>query len=103
MDNESKDTAACVIGMSCAEIELLVDDYIDGDLSELDSKRFERHVQNCAICQEIVTDCRRVVETAKLLADRPVPPAVSQRLRATLQEELGLRIAPARPRLSLVD
>jgi anti-sigma factor RsiW len=91
-------------GMSCTEIELLVDDYVDGELNEIDSRRFERHTTNCATCGELLRDCRRVVETARRLAERPVPPSVSERLRVRLQQELGLSLATVRgPRLSLIE
>jgi anti-sigma factor RsiW len=89
--------------MPCSEIELLVDDYVDGELSSLEAKRYERHLEQCDACRELVSDCLLIVKTARTLAERPVPPAVSHRLRQRLQHELGLSISPNRPRLSLVD
>lgn len=103
MDNDSKNKKGFV-GMSCSETELLVDDYIDAELSELDALRFERHVANCSSCREILRDTQRVVRTARLLSERPVSPAVSSRLRERLQQELGISLNQERkPHLSLVD
>ncbi|MCB0324368.1 MAG: zf-HC2 domain-containing protein [Bdellovibrionales bacterium] len=106
MDNEkSSDTvrSATMLMLSCNEAELLLDEYLDDELSELDRRRFERHLETCDECAALVRDCRHIVETAKLLVDRPVPPAVSQRLRARLQEELGVTVAAPKPSLSLVE
>ncbi len=103
MDNDSK-TSIGFVGMSCSETELLVDDYIDAELSELDALRFERHVANCTSCREILRDTERVVATARMLSQRPVSPAVSARLRERLQQELGIKLShEKKPRLSLVD
>jgi len=103
MDNDSKRTIGFV-GMSCSETELLVDDYVDSELNEIDTRRFERHVSSCSGCAEILQDTERVLSAARMLAERPISPAVSERLRARLREELGISLATnKKPRLSLVE
>ncbi len=75
--------------LSCSEVELLLDDYIDGELDEKIRSRVDKHLAGCDSCAALVLDCRRLIEVARTLANEPVPASVSRRLRERLAQETG--------------
>lgn len=75
--------------LDCSQIELLLDDYVDGEIDPALRVQFEHHLGCCDACNTLVCDCQRLVEVARTLANQPVPAAVSRRLRQRLAEETG--------------
>ena len=66
--------------MSCHQI----DDYLDGDLAELDRTGFEQHLANCPICAAVVEQQRQLaglLEAATQHFDRPSPELVRKIVR----------------------
>ena len=87
---------------SCEEIEEQLDRYLDCEMEESEQKGFESHLEHCDFCRCLVDDCEKLVRTARSLADLPVPPEVSNRLRQRLEQELGFKFSAAKPRLYLI-
>jgi len=79
--------------LTCSQIELLLDDYVNNELDDVLRLQFERHLARCESCAGLVYDCQRIVEVARTLADEPIPTAVSRRLRQRLAEETGCPFA----------
>ncbi len=88
--------------LSCDDVEELMDCYIDGEMVEVLKLRYEAHLAGCSACRGLIADCRHLVQTAKSLADSPIPPEVSQRLRNALAKQVGYKVTPLRPRLTLI-
>ena len=87
--------------LGCADVEELLDSYLDDEIEVGLARRFEAHLCRCSDCQELVQDSRSILSTARSLAERSIPDDVSRRLRQALFEQVGHR-APARPRLTVV-
>ena len=51
--------------ITCAELEELVADYLDGLLSEAKRRDLERHVSCCGACRDFLAAYRRTVWVAK--------------------------------------
>lgn len=56
--------------MKCTEFKHRIDDYLDGQLSELEQSAYERHVSACSACGQLVRDTRLISD---VLSDLPVP------------------------------
>ncbi len=87
--------------LHCSDIEQLLDEHIDGELTpEMDS-RFVTHLERCEGCRSLVSDCKAIVTIARDLAETEIPEDVSQRLRAILRDEVGHELRQ-KPKLVLV-
>ena len=75
--------------LSCCEVELMLDSYLDGEMDPVLYARFEDHLQACEPCSGIVRETQSIVAVAKTLAQQPIPTGVSRRLRQRLEEETG--------------
>lgn len=79
-----------------------MDAYLSGTLSASETRSFERHLGSCEDCSGLAQDLREITAVAASLADEPVPSGVSQRLRAHLSAELGVRFHDQKPSLTLI-
>ncbi len=100
MDQDVKDTFWK--NLRCADIEELVDEYIDGEMNEGEKWRFDAHLTRCAKCRELVDDFQVMVATARTLAEKPIDPGVQRRLREALLREVGFESSDLRPALRLI-
>jgi anti-sigma factor RsiW len=66
--------------LTCAELVELVTDYLEGQLSEGDRRRFDEHLATCADCRAYVEQMRLAIATAGRLPD----PELSSRLERRL-------------------
>jgi hypothetical protein len=66
--------------MRCAEIEVLICDYLDGTLRTAEREELERHLASCAGCAELARDARAAVEFIDRAADVEPPPELITRL-----------------------
>jgi len=87
--------------LSCADVEQLIDSFVDGELPEELQPRFAGHLASCAQCETVVEDVRKIVEAARNLRSHVIPFGVRERLREHLNEELNCQL-PTRPKLSIV-
>jgi hypothetical protein len=66
--------------MKCADLEILLCDYIDGTLSEAEIATVELHLRGCAACREMVEDGRAAVAFMERAAEVAPPPALVNRI-----------------------
>jgi anti-sigma factor RsiW len=67
--------------MTCQELVELVTDYLEGALSELDTARFEEHIELCPMCQVHLEQLRVTVRELGSLRERDIDPAVLAELQ----------------------
>jgi len=53
----------------CTDISERLDDYLDGEMSSDDAKRFDAHLKSCAACAAQVASERRLIGDLALLGD----------------------------------
>lgn len=53
----------------CTDIAERLDDYLDGEMSSDDAKRFDAHLKSCAACAAQVASERRLIGELALLGD----------------------------------
>jgi len=66
--------------MSCAEIEILICDYVDGSLPAEQRAEVERHMAKCPACAELVHDASAAVEFMEHAATVEPPPELISRI-----------------------
>jgi anti-sigma factor RsiW len=66
--------------MRCAEVEVLICDYLDGTLLTADREELERHLAICAACAELARDARAAVDFMDRAAAVEPPPELITRL-----------------------
>lgn len=77
--------------MSCEDFNAAIGELVDDTLEGTDARALEQHLTNCAACRALVTDLRRIRQTAGTL-DRPTPPpAVWTRVSEQLHHERAAR------------
>lgn len=59
--------------MNCKDIEILIDDYIDGLISEDDRRLFEEHLTGCPSCTKKVEETVKLLEKAASLPKNILP------------------------------
>lgn len=79
----------------CSDIEVLLGDYIDGELKHALHLRIDDHIKSCSTCQEQVTGYRLVVELAGEIGQErlQLPKEFHSRLKESLAQSLGLSTA----------
>lgn len=81
--------------MNCAELELLLCDYLDGTLEEDRRREVEEHLSSCALCGEMARDA--AAATAYLRQVPPVEPPAELVTRILFElEAAGERAEPRR-------
>ena len=66
--------------MNCADIEILLCDYVDGTLHRAQKSAVEEHLAECASCKEFVQDASGAVEFMGRAATVEAPPELLTRL-----------------------
>lgn len=87
--------------MSCAEIEALLDSYVDGEIDPQTKRIFDRHLAKCESCNSLVLDCQHIAIVARSLGENQMPADVRSRLHQRLAEEMAS--SEKRPKLRLID
>lgn len=80
--------------IDCRDVENLLGDFTDRELPCTLRARVDAHIQKCAFCGETASSYQWVVNLAHGLKDKPVPVGVKNRLRAALNQRLGLNLPP---------
>lgn len=87
--------------MTCAELEILLADYVDGTLPAETRMDVEQHLSTCALCAEFARDCSAAVEFIGRAAEVEAPPELVTKLifevtqgpsRSALKPSLARRI-----------
>ena len=66
--------------MNCAELELLICDYVDGALAPAERALVERHLAECPACAELAADSAAAVEFMERAAEVEPPPELITRI-----------------------
>lgn len=66
--------------MNCADIEILIADYVDGTLRGEQKSAFERHLAECAGCSELARDAAGAVAFMERAAVVEAPPELVTRI-----------------------
>jgi hypothetical protein len=66
--------------MNCAEIELLICEYVDGTLGEAERADVARHLEACPACAELARDSAAAVAFMERAADVEPPPELVTRI-----------------------
>jgi len=73
---------------TCREILTKISAYLDGELEAAACDEIERHCEQCASCLELVEGLRQTIGLCRRAAEAPLPEAVRQRARASVQRLL---------------
>jgi hypothetical protein len=66
--------------MNCADVEILICDYLDGTLTAEQKCAVERHLAQCPACAELARDCAAAVVFMERAADVEPPPELITRI-----------------------
>ena len=66
--------------MNCAEIEILICEYVDGTLPEAERAEVERHLADCPACAELARDSAAAVAFMDTAAEVEPPPELVTRI-----------------------
>ena len=65
--------------MTCAELVMLVTDYLEGALSWRERRRFRRHLKACPPCTGYLAQIKQVIDTIGELPEEKIPqPALDE-------------------------
>jgi len=76
--------------MNCNRIHTLLNDYIDGDISEKQRAEVEGHLAACDNCQKEFESLRRTVALVRDLPQVPAPVDVTETICAAVKREAGM-------------
>jgi anti-sigma factor RsiW len=66
--------------MNCAELEVLICDYVDGSLDAAHKAEVESHLADCVLCAELTRDASAAVRFMERSADVEPPPELVTRI-----------------------
>jgi anti-sigma factor RsiW len=66
--------------MNCAELEILICDYVDGTLDAAHKAELESHLADCALCAELARDASAAVGFMERAAEVEPPPELVTRI-----------------------
>jgi hypothetical protein len=66
--------------MNCADIEILICDYVDGTLTAAQKAEVERHLADCPACAELAEDSAAAVQFIGRAEDIAAPPELVTRI-----------------------
>jgi len=81
--------------VTCRDVEKLLGDYTDGDLPNPLKMRLDEHICECSRCSDLVQSYNEVISLAgEIKKSEPgIPSEVRARLRASLNQKLGLALS----------
>lgn len=79
----------------CNDVERLMGEFVDNDLTPSLRDRINDHVKCCSTCCASLRGYREVISLASALRDQPLPAGVGSRLRSALNAKLGLNLSTA--------
>jgi Putative zinc-finger len=78
--------------IECADFDELLAEYVENELADSLHARLKAHAQHCKICKRGEMLYREVISLAKNLPKPAMPEGMSARLRAALNDQLGLEL-----------
>jgi anti-sigma factor RsiW len=75
--------------MNCKKIkELLLTDYLDGELKDALSEKIKNHLEGCSSCRSLEESLRRqVVRPFKVVQETQAPPYIWERIKDSIRQE----------------
>lgn len=73
--------------MSCADYNIAIAEFVDGNLDPAEQRRLERHVEGCAACRALLADLKSIQAAAFTLDRLQPPPAIWESLRVAVAAE----------------
>lgn len=79
---------------NCEDIVAHLGDFVDKELPLEQKVAIENHLDDCSACASFYASYKHVVDSAATLGkeDKPLPIAVQNRLRKTLNDRLGINL-----------
>ncbi|MFP4619934.1 MAG: zf-HC2 domain-containing protein [Bacteroidales bacterium] len=74
--------------MKCSEVYKQLFQYLDGELSEIQKKRIEEHLESCASCRSICENSREAWNAARI-EEIPYQPFFYTRLKQKMENREG--------------
>lgn len=81
--------------MRCKDIERLIIDSSDKDLSQEELSTIEKHIARCALCARFQDDLEKIRTGVKTMSQPVLPPDLAQKTRRRCQAEISRRPAAA--------
>ncbi len=81
--------------MRCKDIERLIIDSSDKDLSQEELGAIEKHVAHCALCARFQDDLEKIRMGVKTMPQPVLPPGLAQKTRLRCQAEISQQPAAA--------
>jgi anti-sigma factor RsiW len=77
----------------CRRTKKLLYEYVEGELAQDTQHKLEKHLADCPSCLEYVKSYRTIIELTHhhALADKPMPPALKQKLREFIDQNPDLK------------
>ena len=76
------------MNLQCADIDALIQTFIDDELASEDQRRFEQHIADCGDCSSLVkTEIALHDQLRNALAPPPAPPELRARIQDALDRE----------------
>ena len=72
--------------MTCRELVELLIDFVAGDLPPEHRERVEQHLRRCPPCVAYVESYRVIIKISRKLPCEPLPPQLTERLKAALED-----------------
>jgi predicted anti-sigma-YlaC factor YlaD len=72
--------------LSCKELVELVTDYLEGRMSRLDRRRFERHLRGCSYCSAYLEQMRQVIRVLGRLTEESISPRAREELLVAFRD-----------------
>jgi len=77
------------VNTECGDMLTRISSYLDGDLDAAGCQAIERHCAACARCAGFVAGLRETIGLCREAGSAPLPDAVRQRARASIQRLLA--------------
>jgi anti-sigma factor RsiW len=77
------------VNAKCRDMLARISAYLDGDLDAAACQAIERHCADCARCAGLVAGLRETIGLCREAGSTPLPDAVRQRARASVQRLLA--------------
>jgi hypothetical protein len=79
--------------IDCCDVEAMMGEYADGNISPSLKDRLDDHISNCSDCKEFKESYLMTIKLAKELKPAPLNTESQNRLRRALNERLGINLS----------
>ncbi|MCK4524669.1 zf-HC2 domain-containing protein [candidate division WOR-3 bacterium] len=72
----------------CKHFKKLLCDYLDGELSKEQCAEFEKHIDNCTNCDEIINNLKDIIDECKNQGTLTIPEHMKMSLKTYIKEKI---------------